>query len=438
MMITNWGKYPSVPGPEVSDIRPESLNESSSWIPRGMGRCYGDSSLGEKMISSRRYTRMLDFDPQTGRLTCESGVTYEDLLHTFVPRGWFPPVTPGTKFVSLGGALASDVHGKNHHSEGGISDHVESFELLLPSGEQKHCSRSTEPELFRATVGGMGLTGFISSLTLRMKKIETSAIRYEYIKAGNLQKILPLFEEFSAATYSMAWIDTISGGKNLGRSILMKGEHATLEEVKASKWAGDPLQFPKKLPLVVPFNFPSFVLNPLTMKAFNLFYYGKQLQPRKTGLTDYDSFFYPLDSIHHWNRIYGKRGFTQYQFVVPATAGQEAISTVLRHMHRHRLGSFLSVLKLLGPSDGYLSFPMEGFTLTLDFPISDRLFPFLDQLDEMVKGWGGRVYLSKDVRMNADMMKATYPALGQFLEIKRSIDPSGNIRSLQAERLGLV
>lgn len=235
----------------------------------------------------------------------------------------------------------------------------------------------------------------------------------------------------------MAWIDTLAGGKKLGRSILMKGEHASLEEVKGSTWEKDPLAFPKKLPLIVPFNFPSFVLNPLTMNAFNFLYYNKQRSKVKSGLTDYDSFFYPLDSIHHWNRIYGKRGFTQYQFVVPTEAGSEAISAVLKHMRKHRMGSFLSVLKLLGPSSGHLSFPMEGFTLTLDFPISKKLFPFLDELDEMVKGWNGRVYLTKDVRMTADMLKDTYPGLSQFLKVKDRIDPERIVKSLQSDRLGI-
>lgn len=436
-MISNWGKYPVVKGPEQTDISLLSSKQSASWIPRGMGRCYGDSSLGEQMISSRGLTRMLAFNEITGVLTCESGVTYEDLLTTFLPRGWFPPVTPGTKFVSMGGALASDVHGKNHHSEGSISDHVLSFDLLLPGGELIICTRELQPELFYATVGGMGLTGMILRLTLQMKRIETSAIKYEYVKARNLEEILPLFDEFSQATYSMAWIDTLAGGKKLGRSILMKGEHASLEEVKGSTWEKDPLAFPKKLPLIVPFNFPSFVLNPLTMNAFNFLYYNKQRSKVKSGLTDYDSFFYPLDSIHHWNRIYGKRGFTQYQFVVPTEAGSEAISAVLKHMRKHRMGSFLSVLKLLGPSSGHLSFPMEGFTLTLDFPISKKLFPFLDELDEMVKGWNGRVYLTKDVRMTADMLKDTYPGLSQFLKVKDRIDPERIVKSLQSDRLGI-
>lgn len=435
--ISNWGNYPVVSGPEWQSPEALAAFPERSWIPRGMGRCYGDSSLGDMMLSSRRMDRMLAFDPETSLLTCEAGVTYEDLLTTFLPGGWFPPVTPGTKFVSLGGAVASDVHGKNHHSEGSISDHVLSFDLLLPGGEVVTCTREQTPELFFATTGGMGLTGLILRLTLRLKRVETSAIRYEYIKAPNLRAILPLFDEFSQATYSMAWIDTLASGKRQGRSILMKGEHATRPEIAGSPWEKNPLAFPNKLKLLVPFNFPSFALNPLTMTAFNQLYYHKQRKPRVSGLTDYDSFFYPLDAIHHWNRIYGKRGFTQYQFVVPTETGQEAISAVLSHMKKHRMGSFLSVLKLLGPSSGMLSFPMPGYTLTLDFPITDRLFPFLDELDAMVQGWGGRVYLTKDVRMSPATLAATYPRLPEFAALRAAIDPTRRVRSLQSDRLGL-
>ncbi len=436
-MISNWGNYPKVQHSEIAPGPQVSVPSDATWIARGMGRCYGDSSLGEVMVSSRRLDRMLAFDPSTGVLTCEAGVTYEDLLTTFAPRGWFPPVTPGTKFVSLGGAIASDVHGKNHHAEGSISDHVSSFDLLLPTGDIVTCSREETPDLFLATTGGMGLTGMILRVTLQLKNIETTAIKFEYIKARNLQEILSLIEEFNETTYSVAWIDTLAGGKRQGRSILMKGEHASLADVRGSAWEEEPFRLPKKPPLLVPFHFPSWVLNPLTMSAFNQLYYHKQRKRVKTGLTDYDGFFYPLDSIHHWNRIYGKKGFTQYQFVVPASHAATAISEVLSHMKKHRMGSFLSVLKMLGPSSGYLAFPMQGYTLTLDFPISKWLFPFLDELDEIVLRSEGRLYLTKDVRMKPDMLEATYPQLHKFRAVRDRVDPEKHIRSLQAERLGL-
>lgn len=433
--ITSWGKYPVVEGQVRTDL--QDLDPEQPWIPRGLGRSYGDSALAPAVLSSQRYRRMLQFDPDAGILTCEAGVTYADLLTTFVPRGWFPPVTPGTKFVTLGGAIASDVHGKNHHKEGSITDHVLRLQLRLPEGTSVQVSREQSPELFWATVGGMGLTGFIESVTLQLKSIETAAIRQENIKAPNLETILALFDEFETTTYSVAWIDTLARGKHLGRSILMKGEHASLADVAGSCWEKQPLQLPKKRPLTVPFDFPSFVLNPLTVGAFNWLYYHKQFQRVQQGLQDYDSFFYPLDFIHHWNRIYGRKGFTQYQFVVPRSEGPEAIREVLHFLQRTGLASFLSVLKLLGPGSGYLSFPMEGYTLTLDFPIKESLFPKLDQLDEMVAGWGGRIYLTKDVRVNRDMLARTYPNLSKFLEVRKTIDPQRTLRSLQAERLQL-
>jgi decaprenylphospho-beta-D-ribofuranose 2-oxidase len=436
MKVTNWGKYPVIEKPEISYHEGLALN-GSHWIARGMGRCYGDSSLGEKMLSSLKLNRMLGFDAEKGILTCEAGVTYEDILEVFVPQGWFPAVTPGTKFVTMGGALASDVHGKNHHKEGSFSDHVLSFELMIANGDIIRCSRTENAEIFFATAGGMGLTGMILRLTIQLKKIETSAIKMESIKARNLSEILSMFDEFEAVTYSMAWIDCLAPGRKQGRSVLLKGEHATLDEVQGSKWQKSPLQLPDKLKLTVPFDFPSFVLNPWSTRAFNFVYYNKQMKKEAHLIGDYDSFFYPLDSIHHWNRIYGKRGFTQYQLVIPKEAGKEGITEVLNLIQKRGMASFLAVLKLLGDSHGLISFPMEGYTLTLDFPLSKDLFPFLDELDRVVVNYGGRLYLTKDVRMSADMLKKTYPGLEEFKSVIQRLDPEGKVRSLQSERLSI-
>ena len=439
MKISNWGKYPVVSAPLIRYEAGRSLNEelkNLNWIPRGMGRCYGDASLGHAMVSGLGLRRLLAFDELTGILSCEAGVTFADLLETFVPRGWFPPVTPGTKFVSLGGAIASDVHGKNHHSEGAFSRHVLRFDLLLASGEVVTCSANQHPDLFHATFGGMGLTGLILRLTLVLKPIGTSQIDMESIKARNLEEILDISEQFGDATYSMAWIDCLSRGSSRGRSILMKGEHATPEQLGAAQ-RENPLAIPQKRKLNVPIDFPAFVLNPLSIKAFNFLYYHKQLARRVRKLTDYDSFFYPLDAIHNWNRIYGKRGFVQYQCVFPRAASREGLGEVLDRTARANMGSFLAVLKLFGPQQGLMSFPMEGYTLALDFPVSNRLFPFLDALDEVVAGLGGRVYLTKDARLKPEMLARMYPNLPRFQDVLREVDPEGRIRSLQSERLGI-
>ena len=408
----------------------------SQWIARGMGRSYGDASLGEKMLSSLKMNRFLAFDENKGILVCEAGVTFEDILETFVPMGWFPYVTPGTKFVSMGGALAADVHGKNHHKEGSFSRYVLSFMLMTAQGEIMNCSRQENADVFWATCGGMGLTGMILQLTMQLKKIESSVIKMHSIKARNLDHILDMFDEFDSVTYSMAWIDCLARGSKSGRSILLKGEHATVEEVQRTKWRNDPLKLPIKPKLTVPFDFPSFVLNSFTTRIFNFLIYARQVRKEVRLMGDYDGFFYPLDMIHHWNRIYGKRGFTQYQLVIPKEAGREGIGEVLRLTQKKGLASFLAVLKALGNSEGPISFPIEGYTLTLDFPISKNLFPFLDELDKVIVDYGGRLYLAKDVRMSPEMLAKTYPRLDEFKAIIKRLDPEGKIRSYQSERFG--
>lgn len=390
------------------------------------------------MLSSEKLNRLLSFDEETGLLVCEAGVSFADLLEVFVPKGWFPPVTPGTKFVSMGGALASDVHGKNHHLEGSFSQHVQFFDLLLPDGREVRCSRDQHPELFLATAGGMGLTGMILRLALKMKPIQSSAIAFSSVKARNLSEIMELMDEYEKATYTMAWIDCLAKGNKLGRSILMKGEHASLEEIRGSKWEKAPLKQPQKLKLTVPFYFPSFTLNPLTVRAFNFAYYHKQRKKLVEKLVDYDSFFYPLDAIHHWNRIYGKKGFTQYQLVVPKEAGAKAIPEVLDRARQANFGSFLSVLKLFGHQEGMMNFPMRGYTLTLDFPISTRLMNFLPELDALVEHYGGRVYLTKDVRMSPEMLARTYPGLEDFKQVLAKVNPDAKVDSLLARRLHLT
>ncbi|MEM7659086.1 MAG: FAD-binding oxidoreductase [Bacteroidota bacterium] len=438
MKITNWGKYPVQEGElrhwQADKGRPTA---DSQWIPRGMGRCYGDSSLSPLMLSGLKMDRFLAFDETEGLLTCESGVTYEDLLTHFVPKGWFPPVTPGTKFVSLGGAIASDVHGKNHHKEGSINQYVREIRLLTAQGEVLRCSRTERPEVFWATFGGMGLTGLVLSLTMQLKAIETSAIQGEWVKGRNLQESLEIFEANEDTTYTMAWIDCLSRGNNLGRTIVMKGEHASLEEVKGSRWEKDPLEVPTTKKLTVPFDFPTFVLNRFSVQAFNFLYYHKQFKRVKRGLQSYEPFFYPLDSIHHWNRIFGKRGFTQYQLVVPKEAALTALPQVLKRLRETGFGSFLSVLKLMGPETQMMSFPMVGYTLTMDFPITDQLFPFLEELDRIVVDHGGRIYLTKDVRLPADTLPKMYPNLPQFQQVVQQLDPEGRLQSLQSARLNL-
>jgi len=446
MRITNWGKYPvaesTIAAPHSQMDAAQTLRAAQGAIGRGMGRCYGDSSLAEPLIvSSRRLNRMLSFDPGTGRLTAEAGVTLAEILDAFVPRGWFLPVTPGTKFVSLGGAVASDVHGKNHHVAGCFGEHTAWVDLITAAGATVRCSASEEQELFAATRGGHGLTGFIAQAAVDLVPIESAYIRQETVKTANLGEIMDAFEESGAWTYSVAWIDCAAAGAGLGRSVLMRGEHARPDELPSALRAA-PLSLPHGRTLTIPVDFPSFALNPWSVKAFNMLYYGKAPAGVANSIVPYTTFFYPLDAVNEWNRIYGKRGFTQYQFVIPKEAGRAGLEKILSRIAASGLGSFLAVLKLFGRQDhpqGNMSFPMEGYTLALDFPISEKLFPLLETLDAMVLDYGGRLYLTKDARMSPETFHRGYGTLlDGFLKVKAKWDPEWKLQSLQSKRLKLL
>lgn len=446
MRVTNWGKYPVVEGelsaPKDAEAARSLLSGADHAIGRGMGRCYGDSALceGGLMLSSRRLDKMLAFDAATGLLTAEAGVTLADILEVFGPRGWFLPVTPGTKFVSLGGAIASDVHGKNHHQAGCFGEHVSWLDLLTADGSVLRCSPTEHPGAFAATCGGHGLTGVVLRAAVRLTPMPSAYIRQETVKTANLAEIMDAFEQSGSWTYSVAWIDCAASGAGLGRSLLMRGEHALPDELPA-KQRKSPLVLPGKLALGVPVDFPAFVLNPWSVKAFNTLYYGKAGAGTTHAVVSYDTFFYPLDAVNEWNRIYGKRGFTQHQFVIPKAAGREGLAKILSRIAASGLGSFLAVLKLFGAqthAPGSIAFPMEGYTLALDFPIGPRLFPLLDDLDAMVLDYGGRLYLTKDSRMAPETFRRGYAGhLDAFLEVKERLDPNWRFQSHQAKRLGL-
>lgn len=441
MKVSNWGNFP-VTEAEVksfSTVR-EALQETKEWedyIPRGLGRCYGDSSLNERILSTTKLNRFLDFDRERGIMRCQAGVSFKEVIDVAVPAGWFLPVTPGTKFVTLGGAIAADVHGKNHHSEGSFSRHLLSLKLMAPDGTIYNCSREENSDIFWATCGGMGLTGVIIEGTFKLKPIETSYIVEEAIRARNIHELFPYFQKSLGYTYSVAWIDCLASGNDLGRGILLNGEHATLEDLETEAQKSNPLFVKTQGKLSLPDVFPSFTINPLTTKAFNHVFYSKGNQDNFRHITDYDTYFYPLDFIHHWNRVYGKKGFAQYQFVIPPENAYEGLVKILTLISDQKMPSFLTVLKYFGAQEGMMSFPMEGYTLALDFPMSDRLFPFLDQLDELVLEYGGRLYLTKDSRMNREMLEKGYPNLQEFLAIKKRLDGGKIMQSMQSKRLGL-
>lgn len=437
MKTTNWGNYPVI---DATVFSPESVDEARNivisrpeMIARGLGRCYGDSSLNQTIVSTLRLNHFLSFDEQTGVIVCESGVSLSEILEIFVPRGWFLPVTPGTKYVTVGGAIASDVHGKNHHLSGSFSNHVEWIKVLLSDGTIVQCSKNENSELFWSTCGGMGLTGIIVEASFKMLKVESAYIRQRIVKTKNIEETIEAFEANKHWTYSVAWIDCLATGNSLGRSALILGEHATKNEVGYRY--RNPLKIDKKMSIPFPFFLPDFVLNSITVKIFNELRYTTYIS--KDSFVEYEPFFYPLDVITDWNRMYGKRGFTQYQFVLPKETSKMGLQKLLTKISDSGEGSFLAVLKLFGKQEGVLSFPREGFTLALDFAISPTSLKLFNELDVIVKEFGGRLYLSKDVRMNKEMFEKGYSNSGKFSFIKNKYDTFHKFQSLQSKRIGI-
>ena len=441
--LAGWGNAPREQG---AVYRPERVSEAVTVVTsapeptvlaRGLGRSYGDASLnhGGAILLSTRLSRFLGFDPASGVLECEAGASIEEIINVFLPRGYFPPVTPGTKYVTLGGAIAADVHGKNHHRDGSIGEFVESLELLLASGQTLRCSRQENPEAFWATIGGMGLTGVILSARLRLIKVASAYLAVDYKKAPNLDAALKDFAEGdSNYQYSVAWIDCLASGDALGRSVLIRGNHAAVAELPAEH-RDHPLQLKPKRKKNVPFFFPGFALSSMSVRLFNEHFFSSHEEGRK--IVDYDEFFYPLDSVLNWNRIYGKRGFYQYQAVFPATDNSKCLRELLQKVSGSGRPSFLCVLKTMAKgSGGMLSFPQEGQTLAIDIPNHGGLtIPFLQELDGIVLKHGGRVYLAKDAAMSPEAFAAMYPRLGEFNAVKKQLDPTNRISSTQSRRL---
>lgn len=431
--ITSWGRHPKVKSKKLyferfSELQSALLNLSGNAIPRGNGRSYGDSALSDNVLCTQNFDCFLDFDEEAGILQVRSGALLCDILESLVPRGWFLPVTPGTQFVSVGGAIASDVHGKNHHSTGTFSEHIISLELMMPDGTIYSCSSITNPDLFRATCGGMGLTGIILSATIRLEPISSAYIAQETIKTGNLNETFEAFEETSNATYSVAWIDCLAEGKNQGRGLVMTGEHESSGK----------LDYTAHTKVSIPIDLPSFSLNKYTVKAFNELYYGRVRKRQSKQRLHAKSFFYPLDSIANWNRIYGGKGFTQYQFVLPLEHSFTGLQKILSIISSTGKGSFLAVLKKMGKqNENWLSFPMEGYTLALDFRIEPGVFDLLDTLDSIVAEMGGRVYLTKDCRLTKTTMEQTYENVERFRNLRQQYQLNHHLNSYQSKRLEL-
>jgi FAD/FMN-containing dehydrogenase len=396
---------------------------------------YGDSALNRIMLDMTHHDCFLDFDEKTGVLHLQSGVLLSDILQAFIPRGWFPEVTPGTSLITVGGAIAGDVHGKNHHVQGCFSESVTELRIMLPDGSIMTCSRERESELFRATCGGMGLTGIIVDARIKMRGIPSQTIFRKSIKTENLAGTLELFDKYRDSPYSVAWLDSMATGKNAGRGIFMTGEFCPDDnkEDRNKNPARESSQ-----PLAIPRGFPSLFMNRASAKIFNTLYYNRFRGDIREEKVDISAFFYPLDAIRHWNRLYGRKGFVQYQFVLPKKQGYSGIAEVLACAARYGKAAFLSVLKLHGPENAnLLSFPMDGYSLALDFRIERGIFDFLKKLDKIVVKHRGRLYLCKDARVSREIFDRGYPLADRFRQFRRQHGMDSTLQSLQSLRLGL-
>lgn len=441
MKLSGWGRYPVL---EARVHRPRSMEalqqlvaSEPSLIARGNGRAYGDSAINTcATIDMRHLNRMIAFDPASGQLIAEAGVLLGDIIAAFLPRGWFPMVTPGTKFVTLGGAIAADVHGKNHHRDGSFRSCVDWIDVMGPDGQVRRCSPQDDTNLFDHTLGGLGLTGIILRAAIRLRQVETAWIRQTTLATPNLKAAMAAFEVAQDATYSVAWIDSLGIGGNLGRSLVMLGEHATRADL-SQRQARAPFQITPKHKLSIPMDFPAFTLNSLTVRAFNALYYRAGARKTGTRLVDWDSYFYPLDAILGWNRIYGRKGFAQFQCALPLDRSEAGLTALLSEIAKAGAGSFLAVLKRFGKQDSAFSFPMEGYTLALDFPVTPKTMALLDRLDQITLAHGGRFYLAKDSRMTSATLRASDPRAADFHAHRDTHGFTSRFKSAQSERLAL-
>jgi decaprenylphospho-beta-D-ribofuranose 2-oxidase len=449
-LLTGWGRT-SPSTAEVVTGRAGDLDAlaravkdlpTRGGIARGLGRSYGDPAQngGGAVIELEPRTHEVLLDDETGTVTAPAGVSLDALLRTIVPRGYFVPVTPGTRFVTVGGAIASDIHGKNHHLDGSFGNHIKRLSLLLSDGSVEDIGPDRRPDLFWATVGGMGLTGVILDATVQLLRVETSRIAVDTTRTPDLDTLLTLMDEGDRYhRYSVAWIDLMAKGARLGRSVLTRGDHARLDQL-LPRDAVDPLAYgPHQVIAVPPLVPPPGVLNHLSVAAFNEFWFRKAPRRRVGQLMSIPGYFHPLDAVGSWNRLYGRRGFLQYQFVVPF--GEEAtLRTVVERLAASGTTSFLAVLKRFGAANpGPLSFPIPGWTLALDLPAgASGLAALLHGLDDLVLGAGGRHYLAKDGHMTPDAVRRGYPRLDEWRAIRASVDPAGVWASDQSRRLRLL
>ncbi|AXY78071.1 FAD-binding oxidoreductase [Paraflavitalea soli] len=439
--LSGWGNYPvsesyKVQVRDAGDVT--RTLQQGSLVPRGLGRSYADQAVNDNHYvgDCTKLNRLLAWDETTGILECEAGVSLEDIITSFVPRGWLPMICPGTKFVTIGGAIANDIHGKAHHIDGSFVNCVLSFRILLADGRILTASRTENADLFWANFGGLGLLGVILTAQVQLRKIETTYFKQKSVVIKGLDHMLEALDQYDHEyNYSVAWIDAMARGNKIGSGVLTLGNAAKLAELPP-KLSTNPLQLHKTSKLTVPFFLPSFTLNNFTVKVLNRVIAFVQNSPKE--FIHYEKFFFPLDAINHWNRGYGKRGFIQYQFVIPEDNGRQHLAEILDMIAQSGCTPFLNVFKRMGDGQGLLSFPFKGYTLAIDFPVTDGLFAFTPKLDAKVLDAGGRLYLGKDGLLNEGMFKAMYPQYTEWLAVKRKYDPEGKFDSNIGRRIGLT
>jgi decaprenylphospho-beta-D-ribofuranose 2-oxidase len=434
--LTSWGRAQA----EVVAARPERIGGvldvlaaplEGGLLAYGAGRSYGDAALngGGHQVLTGRLDRLLAFDPDSGQVVAEAGVTFDDLRRVFLPRGFVPPVIPGTGFATLGGAVANDVHGKNHDHAGSFGNHLDWIDLALPNGAAVRCSATELPELFEATIGGIGLTGIILQMAFRLVRVPSGELMVREERMPDLDAFLATFAHARRhSTFSVGWIDAMARGRSLGRGIIETAEWAPLP---SRRWR-------ERAPHRVPCNFPAMALNPLSVAAFNQLYWHRVPAGGREREVPADRFFHPLDKLHDWNRIYGKHGFHQFQCVLPDGTAEQGLTALLTEIGNSRAASFLAVLKTLGSAGlGALSFPQRGYTLALDFPHRRHVWELLSRLEAITLDHGGRIYLAKDSALSPQGFARMYPRLEEFRNLLDQIDPDQRMTSSMARRLGL-
>ena len=445
-LLAGWGRTPRTAATIVHPATPSELAGALADPPargvavRGLGRCYGDAAqnAGGRVVDTTGVSRV-ELDPTTGLVTASGGTSLDELMRILVPRGFFVPVTPGTRYVTVGGAIAADIHGKNHHRVGSWCQAVRSMRLLLPSGDVVDVTPEGQPDLFWATAGGMGLTGLVVDATFACPRITTSRLRVDTLRTPDLDGVMAaMVADDDRYDYSVAWIDLMASGPAMGRSVLTRGWFATPDELDPAD-QDRPLAFDPRVRLAAPPWAPPGLLNKLSVRAFNELWFRRAPEHRTDEIQSIAAFFHPLDLVAGWNRIYGSRGFLQWQFVVPEAA-TETLRRIVGALSAAGCTSFLAVLKRFGPaSPGHLSFPAPGWTLALDIPAGlAGLGPLLDDLDREVAAVGGRVYLAKDSRLDPRLVPTMYPRLDEWRAVRASVDPRGVLTSDLARRLDLL